>query len=144
MALIKWNPVRSTSGISEWLDDFFDDRMGPGTSRGRSLPPVNVLDLEDRFELQLAAPGLEKEDFDIRVENNMLLIEAEREEERKEEEEHFSRREFNYRSFRRQFTLPDEAKEDAIKASYRDGILTIGIPKKKGSLSKRPKQISVR
>lgn len=145
MAIINWKPLRPTTSLSDWMDDFFNDRMDRmiETRIGTNLPAVNVLDEEDRFELQVAAPGLKKKDFEVNVDNGILSISAERKEEKKEEEDNYTRREFSYTSFQRQFTLPENVKEEDIKAEYEEGILKINIPKQEMELKKKPKQIEI-
>lgn len=113
------------------------------TTTGISTPAVNVLEEEDRFELHVAAPGLKKNDFDVQVENGVLSVSAEREEEEKKEEDNFTRREFSYTSFHRQFTLPENVEDEDIKAEYEDGVLKIRIPKKEMEVKKQPKQIEI-
>lgn len=145
MAIINWKPLRPTTSLSDWMDDFFNDRMDRmmETRIGTNLPAVNVLDEEDRFELQVAAPGLKKKDFAVNVDNGILSISAERKEEKKKEEDNYTRREFSYTSFQRQFTLPENVKEEDIKAEYEEGILKIHIPKQEMELKKKPKQIEI-
>jgi HSP20 family protein len=145
MAIIRWNPITRPSLVSRWMDDFFNEQMDrllePGD--GGSLPAVNVLEQDDHFELQLAAPGMKKEDFQVKIDNGILSIQAEHKMEKEEEEETYTRREFSYRSFRRQFTLPENAKEEKIEAKYEDGILKLQIPKKEVEVKKKPKQIAI-
>ncbi len=145
MAIINWRPVERSTNLSRWMDDFFNDRMDSmmSTPTGVSTPAVNVLDEEDRIELHVAAPGLKKNDFDVRVDNGILSVSAEREEEEKKEEDNFTRREFSYTSFRRQFTLPENVEDEDIKAEYEDGVLKIHIPKKEMEVKKQPKQIEI-
>jgi len=145
MAIINWRPVERSTNLSRWMDDLFNDRMDRmmSTTTGISTPAVNVLEEEDRFELHVAAPGLKKNDFDVQVENGVLSVSAEREEEEKKEEDNFTRREFSYTSFHRQFTLPENVEDEDIKAEYEDGVLKIRIPKKEMEVKKQPKQIEI-
>jgi HSP20 family protein len=95
-----------------------------------TVPPVNIVNDEDRYILSLAVPGMKKDDFKIALEGLMLTISTEREEEKKETEESFTRREYNFYSFSRSFTLPEDVKPEYIEAKYEDGLLKIVLPRK--------------
>jgi len=111
---------------NEWFDDksFFGKIM--------KVPAVNVTETKEFFMVSLAVPGLKKNDFKIDIEGNMLTISSEKEEEKEEKEEKdlkFTRKEYNYSSFSRSFTLPEEIKREKITAIYEDGILKLTLPK---------------
>jgi len=106
-------------------------------------PAVNVIENSDNFRIELAAPGMKKEDFKIRVDGNLLEISAERKEEKEEKEENYTRREFSQSSFSRTFTLPDTINADKIGADYRDGLLKLTLPKKDEAKKREPKQIPI-
>ena len=108
---------------NEWFDDrsFFGKIM--------KVPAVNVVETKDFFMVSLAVPGLKKNDFKIDIEGNMLTISSEKEEEKEEKDLRFTRKEFNYLSFSRSFTLPEEVKREKIEAIYEDGILKLTLPK---------------
>lgn len=108
-----------------------------------SVPSANIKEQDDRFEVQLAAPGMDKKDFKIEIANNVLSISAEKKEEKTEEKENYTRREFSYDSFRRSFQLPATVNEDAVDASYKDGILTLALPKKQEAITGKRKEISI-
>jgi HSP20 family protein len=95
-----------------------------------TVPPVNIIEDEDRYVLTLAVPGLKKEDFKIALEGLMLTIRSVKEENREEIEERFTRREYNFYSFSRSFTLPEDVKPELIEARYENGLLTILLPRK--------------
>jgi HSP20 family protein len=95
-----------------------------------TVPPVNIVENEDRYVLFLAVPGMKKDDFKIALEGLMLTISTEREEEKEETEERFTRREYNFYSFSRSFTLPEDVKPEYIEAKYEDGLLKIVLPRK--------------
>ena len=125
--------------------DFFDIDWGLKPSRlGLNIPTANVSETPKEYVLELAAPGLERKDFNIEVENNCLIISSEKEEEKKEEEEGYSRKEYSFNSFSRTFSLPENIKEDNIEAKYVDGILKISIPKQKETPNKPAHKISVK
>ena len=117
-----------------------------GNFKGMSLPAVNVKETESAYELEMAAPGMNKKDFKIALEQNTLIISAEQENkvEEKSEDGNYTRREFSYQEFKREFLLPENSvNEDKISASYKDGILHIQVPKKEPEKPKLLKQIEV-
>ena len=93
------------------------------------IPAVNISETDQAYDVELAVPGFQKEDFKIKVENDVLTISAEEKKEEKSEDKSYSRREYRYASFTRSFRLPDNAKDDEIKAQYNDGMLKLTIPK---------------
>ena len=95
-----------------------------------TVPPVNIIENEDRYVLSLAVPGMKKDDFKISLEGLMLTISTEKEEEKEETEEKFTRREYNFYSFSRSFTLPEDVKPEYIEAKYEEGLLKIVLPRK--------------
>jgi HSP20 family protein len=96
----------------------------------RWMPAMNVKETEERFEIEIAAPGFNKKDFNISVENRLLKISAENSEEIKKDEDNFTRHEFNYNSFMRSFTLPENVnEEEVIDATYKRGILKLVLNK---------------
>ena len=111
---------------------------------GLNIPTANVSENPKEYILELAAPGLQRQDFNIEMENNCLIISSEKEEEKKEEEEGYSRKEYSFNSFSRTFSLPENIKEENIEAKYADGILKISIPKQKETPSKPAQKITVK
>lgn len=95
-----------------------------------TVPPVNIIENEDRYVLSLSVPGMKKDDFKIALEGLILTISTEAEEEKEETEERFTRREYNFYSFSRSFTLPEDVKPEYIEAKYEDGLLKIVLPRK--------------
>lgn len=107
-------------------------------------PAMNVKEKEKEFEVELAAPGLEKDDFKITLENGLLTVSAEREDKKEEEKEGFVSREFSYNSFRRTVGIPDSVDEEKdITAKYDNGVLKLKLHKKEGTEAKKPKTIKV-
>lgn len=115
------------------------------TGNGDSdLPAVNIKDQEKNIQIDLAAPGLTKDDFDITVDNGILTISAEKESKQEEEKEGFVRKEFSYNSFTRSFSLPDNIDEEKdVQARYEDGVLKLMLHKKEGSQEKKPKKVKI-
>ena len=107
------------------------------------IPNANIIENEKNFKIELAAPGLERKDFKVEVDNGVLTISAEKKEEKKEEDKNYRRKEFSYNSFSRAFTLPDNSLPDKVEAKYEDGILKITLPKKEITISKPVKEIKV-
>ncbi len=99
-------------------------------ANGGTLPSVNVRETDKEYFIELAAPGLKKEDFKVEMKNDMLTISAERKDEKEEMRGDFTRREFNYSSFCRSFYVPDLAEKNKVDAKYEDGMLTIMMAKK--------------
>ncbi|MDE3183556.1 MAG: Hsp20/alpha crystallin family protein [Bacteroidota bacterium] len=126
--------------------DFFDWGLSNYSDTSTSIPKVNVKETKDNFEVEVAAPGMNKNDFKIQLDGNMLSISSEKSNEREEnnEDEKYSRREFSYQSFQRSFTLPkDVVDADKIEAKYENGLLHLVIPKKEEAKQKPPKQIQI-
>ena len=109
---------------SVWNDTFFGDRL---TSR---VPAVNIAESDNNFHIELAVPGLKKEDFKINLEKNLLSVSAEKKADNTEETKKYTKREYSYSSFVRSFTLPDTVDYANITAEYTDGVLHINVAKK--------------
>ena len=132
MTLVKFNRDNGNAlmpGVNDifesiFNDTFFSDRM---VTR---VPAVNVSETEGNYHIELAAPGLKKEDFKLNLENNVLNIAVEQTTDQRDIQKNYSKREFSYNSFVRSFTLPESADEGAIDATYTDGILRIDIAKR--------------
>ena len=137
----------SLPGLSSWVDNLFNDGMGAGFlsnfNTGMTLPAVNIKENADEFFLEIAVPGMKKSDFNIDIENKILSISSETKEEHEEKEENYTRREFGYSSFKRTFTLPDTVESEKISAKYKEGILTVHLPKREEAKEKPAKRISV-
>jgi HSP20 family protein len=112
------------------LSDFFNEDFFPTYNRpSTSLPAVNIREDEKAFYLELAVPGMNKNDLKIEVKDDVLTISAEQKEEKQEDFEGYKRREFSYNSFCRSFYLPDDVNGEKIGAAYKDGILNVEIPR---------------
>ena len=131
---------------SGWMDKFFNAPLDEffNTNKVMNVPAVNVSETEKEFKLCIAAPGLEKKDFKVDAYDEMLTISAEHETEKKEEKNgRFNRREYNYSSWSRSFTLPENCDSGKIDAEYKNGELKILIPKIEVREPKKTKSISV-
>ncbi|PTX42349.1 heat shock protein Hsp20 [Christiangramia gaetbulicola] len=133
MSLIKRN---ETNWLPSVFDDIFrTDWLGGTTnvnSIGTSIPAVNIMETEDSFNVEVAAPGMTKEDFNIELDNDVLTISSEdkKEKETTDKNGRFTRKEFSYSTFKRAFSLPDSVDSAKISASYNNGVLEIALPKK--------------
>lgn len=108
------------------------------------MPAVNITERADDFKIDLAVPGMDKQDFRIEVEKGVLHVSGERKEEVMNENDKSTRREFHYGAFKRTFTLPDSTDSEKIEANYKDGILSLSIAKREDSKLKPKKLIEIR
>lgn len=130
--------------LSDWLDANLTDVEFPiGKRIGVTVPSANFMETEKEYCVELAAPGLNRKDFKVEMDNRTLTISSEMDDEKKEEREGYIRKEYAYNSFCRSFGLPENIKEDNIDAIYEDGILKIHIPKKEVTSKKSKKEIAV-
>jgi|SoiMethySBSTD1v2_1073268.scaffolds.fasta_scaffold246610_3 HSP20 family protein len=129
-----------------FMDDWFDSSIRNWRSSGATLPAVNVRETNDDFVIEVAAPGMNRDDFKVELDNNILSISAELEDknETSDQNGNYNRREFNYQSFQRSFSLPENKVEGAkISAKYKDGILHVTVPKREEAKIKPARQITV-
>ena len=132
------------------FDDFFnDDFFNLGGNRTRDIPQTavkaNIIKKDDGYELDVVVPGMAKENFSINVDDDRLIIKGEVKDEKKEEKDgEIWRQEYNYSSFERSWTLPEEVKADEITAEYKDGILKVKLPADKLIETKDLKQIEIK
>lgn len=116
----------------------------PVTSTNSTLPAVNIRENDESFMIEVAAPGLAKENFKLNLDRNRLVISSEQREEKNESDNKYSRREFSYQSFERSFTLPEGAVDgDKITAKYNDGILLVTLPKREEIKPKPAREIEI-
>lgn len=133
MSIVKYNPLATASSLDKWVNDFFNRNLGDfvGVDNALETPSVNIIETNAAYRLEIAAPGMKKEDFTINLDKNLLTISAEKEQKSEEAEAgKFVRREFNFSSFKRTFNLPETVNSEAIGASYDKGVLFITLPKK--------------
>ncbi|WP_010663248.1 Hsp20/alpha crystallin family protein [Marinilabilia salmonicolor] len=136
--------------IANIFDDFFGGDFFEAPARQgykTSTPAVNVMENEDEYVIEVAAPGMKKDDFKVEVNNGVLSISAEMEEkdEQKDEEHGYTRREFCYSSFNRSFAIPkNEVDEGKIDASYKDGLLKIKLQKREEVKPKPARMIEIK
>ena len=125
------------------LSDLFDDRwLKARYPNGDWSPAVNVIDNEGSYEIEVAAPGIKKEDFKVHIEKGLLTISGQTDNEKEEKNKNYTRKEFSSKSFARSFTLPDNINEEAVNAKYDNGVLKLTLTKKIKENPKK-KEISI-
>lgn len=144
--------IKRDSYLPAWsniFNDFLNRDWYDGSNQNFSLtnttiPAVNIKETEHEFEVEMAAPGMQKDDFRLEIHNNVLTFSSEKQTENKTEEcKNLTRREFSYQSFSRSFTMPVIVDTDKISAKYENGIFRVNIPKKEEANPKPLKQIKV-
>ena len=143
MNLVKRTPSNRNFFPSLMEEFFRPDWIGGMQQMNVSVPPVNIRETDNAFEVELSAPGKAKEDFNIELDNDLLTISSEHKEESTTQEGKFTRREFSHSAFKRAFTLPETVNAEDIKAAYENGILKINLPKREEALPKPKRTISI-
>lgn len=148
MSLIKKNR-NSFNAIPALFDEFLGRELFNWdntnySSTQTSIPMVNIKESTENFEVEVAAPGMDKKDFKIHLESNTLRISSQKESQEERQQDGYSRREFSYQSFQRSFVLPKDVVDDeGIRATYENGVLRLVIPKKEEAIQKGPRLIEV-
>ena len=147
MSIIKRNEIFPELNM---FDDFFSRDLwnwgqNNNSSTNTTIPMVNIKENNENFEVEMAAPGMNKDDFKVELDGNLLTIVSEKNQENEVKEgERYSRREFSYQSFQRSFQLPKEVVDaDKIEAKYENGVLRLLIPKKEEAKPRPPKTIQI-
>ena len=147
MTLVKFKNRPVNGDFNKLMDDFFapfSSLVGNdvATSTNRAFAPVNISETENGYTLEVVAPGLEKENFSISLDKNLLTISAERKEDGKEDSGKSIRKEYKFQSFSRSFTVDDKIDTDNISAKYVNGVLTLNLPRK-AEVKEATKQINI-
>ena len=121
-------------------NDLFNDKFW---LKKMNEPALNIKEKEDEFEIELAAPGFNKKDFEVTINDGCLNIAAKKESSEVAEDENYSRKEFSYSSFERSLQLPDSVADEKIKAKYNNGILKLNLVKKEEAKIAKPKIIEI-
>lgn len=132
--------------IPSFVGDFFGDDLLSNffdSSNTGTVPAVNITENKDEFTIELAAPGLEKKDFNVDFHNNVLSISCHKEQKSEESDDKIMHREYSYTAFKRSFTLPEGTDGDKVKAAYKEGILIVKVPKKDEAKEKPVRKISI-
>jgi HSP20 family protein len=141
--ITRWEPFRNISTLQEQVNRLFDSSFkgnGDNSTLTTWAPAVDIYETENELALKADLPEVSEKDLDIRVENNMLTLRGERKFEQKVNEDNYLRIERTYGSFSRSFSLPNTVNTEAIKADYKNGVLTVQLPKRAES---KPKQVKV-
>jgi len=144
-----WDPFREFQELSDRLNRFFEPRYVPANSEAREqaltvfdwAPAVNISETEKAYLVKADLPDVKKEDVKVTHDNGVLTIEGERRQEKREDNEKFHRVESSFGKFLRRFTLPEDAEAETIEANFKDGALTVTIPK---ASAKAPKSRQIR
>ncbi len=140
MSIVK----RNNLAFPELMNEIFKpDWFGGIENQTNHIPPVNIIETETGFELELSVPGIKKEELVIEVDNNVLTISSDVKKDEAKKEDQFRRREFSKACFKRSFTMAKSIDTEAIKADYENGILRFVLPKKEEALPKPKKTISL-
>ena len=137
-----------TTNLNRWkptlLDELFDDRWFNFDTFNQTFPAVNTIEKDNQYLLEIAVPGMDKKDFEIEIQNDLISISSISKQEKEVNDNlNYNRQEFNYNTFHRTFSLPKEVDQSKINAIYSNGILTITLPKLKEVISKSKKLIEV-
>jgi len=137
-------PSITRRSFSPFLSNIFDDDFFPVLSnRPNSTPAVNIKENEKNYTLELAVPGIEKKDLKIDISEDVLTISSETKNETEENKDGYKRKEFSYSSFCRSFYIPENVNREKIGASYKDGILSVELPKQEEEKNKLSRQVKI-
>ena len=147
MAIVRWDPFRDLMTLQERMNEMFERtlrRRGPEEEEGLAprawSPAVDIYETDEKMVIKTELPGLKKEDIDIEVRDNTLTLKGERKFEKEIKQENYHRVERAYGSFQRSFTLPSTIKQEAIEATFKDGILEVSLPKAEEA---KPKKVEI-
>lgn len=146
MTLVKFNPQKTNAGLMPGFNDVFQNFFNDSFLADRivtRVPAANISETADHFHIELAAPGLKKDDFKLQLDDHVLNISVEQQLQDNQPGKTYSKREYSYSSFVRSFTLPESADEQQIDARYENGVLLIDIAKKEEAKSVR-RQIEIK
>jgi HSP20 family protein len=135
------------SYVPAYWDDFFNDKFFnqlKNTGSGESRTAVNISEDDKGYTIEVAIPGIAKDEFNLEIENDVLTLSSEQKENKDEQKQNYLRREFNHQSFKRSFELPETIDQEQINATIDAGILTLSLPKKEEEVQKAPRQIEVK
>lgn len=139
------NGIATDQGFGKIFDELFNRSISDivGTDFTSESPSVNIIETEDAFALEVAAPGLEKEDFDVSIDKDHLIISADKKQAEDAESPTFKRKEYNYQKFSRKFRMPKSVDKDTVKAKYDLGILKVTVEKTPEAKEKGPRSIDI-
>jgi HSP20 family protein len=138
--------LKTRTSLPGFVEEYFNGDFLPrffDVENTHSVPAVNISESKDEYRIDVAAPGLNKEDFRINIDKNVLTVSSEKEEKHEENDEKIMRKEFSYYSFKRCFSLPETVNADKIRANQKDGILQIVVPKREEAKEKPAREIKI-
>jgi len=145
MAIVRWDPFKELNQLRNQMDRIFEDLAGRGEEAewGKTswYPAVDIFEMDNEIVLKADLPGVDQKDLEIKVEDDTLILQGEKKIEQKEEKENFLRAERIYGAFKRSFSLPQTVDKEKIKASLKNGVLTVLLPKK---AEVKAKEISIK
>jgi HSP20 family protein len=146
MAIVRWNPTRDLLGLQEEMNMLLGDFFGCDTRKDetafvRWAPRVDIAEENGNYELVADLPGLKKDDIKIEIHDNVLTLKGEKKLQEEKKDKNYRLAERYYGEFVRTFTLPENVNRDGIEAEFKDGVLTLTIPKTEQA---KPKQIEVK
>jgi len=146
MAIVRWDPFRDVATLQDRINRIFTESFG----RSRDLddevslydwrPPVDIYQAGDGIVIKVELPGVNKDDVSVEIKENVLTLKGERLLDPEIKDEHYYRKERSFGKFNRSFSLQETIKPDLIKASFKDGVLTVAIPRPE---EEKPKQVTV-
>jgi HSP20 family protein len=145
MAVIRWDPFRDLNTLQDRMNRLFNDAgRGWGNEEPAATttwsPAVDIYETEGEIVVKAEVPGLDRKDITLNLENNVLTIRGERRFQKETKDDNYHRIERSYGGFTRSFSIPTTVDEDKIRADYKDGVLTVSLPKKEQA---KPKQIQI-
>jgi HSP20 family protein len=145
MAIVRWEPFRDLMTTQREFDRLFKEAFSPMFNEGELstrtwAPPVDIYENENDIVLKAELPGVDPKDVEVRVEDSTLYLKGERKFEKETKEENYHRVERSYGSFARSFSLPNSINSEKVKAEYKDGLLTLTLPKREEA---KPKTIKI-
>ena len=145
MAITRWRPFKDVVSIQDEMNRLFDDFFGrpvlkTGWTEGVWSPTVDISEDKENVIIKSEMPGMSKDDVKISIQDNVLTLKGEKKQEKEEKDKNYHRIERNYGSFCRSFQLPTSVKSDKVKASYKDGVLSVTLPKTE---EVKPKEIPI-
>jgi HSP20 family protein len=143
MSLIKWNPNANPLSVRNEWDHFLTEFFGNGWEKNSNVwsPSVDISEDENEFTITADLPGISKKDINMNVKENVLTVSGNRNYEKKDENDTYNRMERGYGQFSRSFQLPDNVMENKITANFKNGVLTVCVPK---SEELKPKEIAIK
>ena len=146
MAIVRWDPFRDIEALQDRINRIFNDSFGRSRDPDDEVslydwrPPVDIYETSDGIVLKVELPGVNKDDVSVEVKDNVLTLRGERLLDPEIKDEHYYRKERSFGKFNRSFSLQEPIKPDLIKAGFKDGVLTVEVPR---SEEEKPKQITV-